>query len=306
MHRLRLLPSQAAILSLLGCHRHCGVPSEQLPAPDARAAAIDDAGSVDAQAVAPHMPPEIMRRAQGPSHERSVRSLELVDRDLALAEKHGFRPIDESTQSLVDAHAAGDSRYWMPRFLLPEASPYRPGLEVRRSLVDFPSQGLPDTLRHEYTISVTDGDGRAHRLHLVVTETYYDVRIAVEHEGVDLLTLAFDERVSEISWIAAHVIALHGTHHSRPRANEYFGWVTHDWVFLYDTLNEGSKFSTAPTEDLVTVWSWAYRVDGGISKGRVYFLGHKFTNGHAPGIDPSLWFESPIDRKPPEDHPTNK
>lgn len=121
-----LISGRVALLLLLGCHRHCDEPAAGRTGVDANCTTTDDDGSVDAEIFAPRTPAEVMKCGKGPDHQESARSLKVIDHDLALAEKHGFRPIDESTQSLVDENAIPSSRHWLPRLLLPEASPRVP------------------------------------------------------------------------------------------------------------------------------------------------------------------------------------
>ena len=69
----------------------------------------------------------------------------------------------------------------------------------------------------------------------------------------------------------------------------------YSWVFHFPpALQEGARFSTNAEANPRFMWSWADRVDGGIDKGRLYFLCFKkseATSGRMITPNGQHWFD---------------
>jgi hypothetical protein len=191
------------------------------------------------------------------------------------------------------AGVKSDSETWAGRLLTDAASPYRAGgqarLDVRREM--HAADGtLPDLLRHQYAATFREhADQPEFVVDLTVTETVAWLRIDVRPRGVDLATADDAERVRAVAWLAAHVLRLRGVHRGRDDSD-----TPHAWVFSYERMDANARFSTAPNQDLFTMWSWADRVDGGFAEGQLYFLGfkhHEPAGGRRIRLDQNHWFD---------------
>jgi hypothetical protein len=205
------------------------------------------------------------------------------------ADKDGFTELADFTALPDGARVRMDSETWARRFLTDAANPFRPDLHARRS-IHRSCNGLPDVLRHEYAIALARGlDPRPVKVHMTVDETVGWLRIEARPADFDLAKLSADQRAPAIAWLAEHVLRLRGDHRTHQQEDARYAW-----EFLYRTLDEGTRFSTDPGQLVVTMWSWADRVDGGIQHGQVYFLGFKQrapVNGKLVRLNPDHWFD---------------
>lgn len=207
-------------------------------------------------------------------------------------ERVGFVPF-ASFDVIADSRVAADSRKWMDVFLTSEASPYRAGARVQRSLHRATSR-TDDVIRHKLTFEVEDAPDRPNvKIALRVLESLHTVLIIVDTaEGKNVLGVPPAERAAVLSWITKKVLRRTGTYVKR-----IGGWegVEYAWTFLHDSLEEGSWFSTDTTKDPRRMLLWALRVDGGIRKGRVFFMAYKkpeLINGRQSfTLDGAHWFD---------------
>jgi hypothetical protein len=67
------------------------------------------------------------------------------------------------------------------------------------------------------------------------------------------------------------------------------------WRFLFaGPIAEGSVFTTNPDADVNWLWSWADRADGGVRRGRLYFVLYKHreaTDGKIVFLNMAHWFD---------------
>ncbi|WP_394849795.1 hypothetical protein LZC95_20350 [Pendulispora brunnea] len=223
----------------------------------------------------------------------SLKAVRSFDRGFSDADTQGYQSLTDFTALPDGARVLAESQQWSSRFLTAPLNPYRRDIDVRRSVhraVGELPDGSPDVLRHEFAVSVPD-EANAPPVALTVTirETIDAMRVDVHRPGIDLLTLPAERRLEAISWLAERVLRLHGTHLGSNRQD-----VTYTWVFRYRALDEGAHFTTAPEKDALGMWSWADRVDGGITNGDVYFMGFKQispTDGKLIALDPMHWFD---------------
>jgi hypothetical protein len=235
----------------------------------------------------------IMKRQEREIRDPDAKMLLRLDSLLANVEKEGFLPLDDFSDLPDGAAVRRDSELWLGRFLADQASPYQLGMKVRRSIhraVGALPDGSPDVLRHEFQVPLAHADASSPTpLDVMVTETVGFLRIDARRPGFDLLQLPELERPAAIAAIAESVLRLRGSHQGRDGDE-----VAHQWVFLHGPLAEGARFSTAPGESSMIMWSWADRVDGGIQNGNVYFIGMKHypaTGGTDIMRDDTHWFD---------------
>ena len=90
--------------------------------------------------------------------------------------------------------------------------------------------------------------------------------------------------------LASRILKMHGTMVGPDLKDAPYEWTFH---FPAD-IGEGVRFSTNPESACDRMWSWAYRVDGGIHEGRLYFLCFKkreMTSGKMVTLDGQHWFD---------------
>ncbi|WP_394829016.1 hypothetical protein [Pendulispora albinea] len=256
------------------------------------------------------MPERAMPSPMKPwDHEVADPSASLVrewEHALAVAEKEGFTPLDDVAKLPDGARVRANSHQWTGRFLSDAASPYRSDVQVRRS-VHHARRAAPndsvDVLRHELSVAIHDTEGRPPTLlEVIVRETVGSLRIDVRRAGLDLMALTETARADAIGWLAERVMRLRGVHLAPEGSEE-----PHRWTFLHGRLDEGARFSTAPGQSVVSMWSWADRVDGGIERGALFFFAWKKrepTDGTIVILDPRHWFDGkcwePLRNPPPK------
>lgn len=191
-----------------------------------------------------------------------------------------YVPIEDLNTLPDGARVAHDSLFWTGKFLTGVASPYDTARRVRRSIHHATADSF-DTLRHEY-----DSLGKP----LVVEETANLLLVTVDVSLENLQTKSERAKQAEIHALAELVLNIRGT-----MVAQNLQGAPYQWVFRFpDTIREGTRFSTAPEQDPLRMWSWASRVDGGIHQGRLYFLGFKkpeSTSGRNIVPDPQHWFD---------------
>jgi hypothetical protein len=191
-----------------------------------------------------------------------------------------YTPLDDLTTLPDGARVAQDSRSWAGQFLTSAANPYEGRRTVRRT-VHRATADTFDTLRHEY---------EALGKRLVMEETVNFLLLTVDSPPADLQATNERTKQEEIQGLAALVLRMSGT-----RVAENLQPAPYQWVLRFPTpIAEGARFSSAPEQDLRRMWSWASRVDGGIHRGRVYFLAFKkreSTSGRNITPDGQHWFD---------------
>lgn len=228
---------------------------------------------------------ELMRR-DVPVHDADVvnQLLGILDR----AGRGGMVPLHGFSDLSDGARVGQSSEMWTSRFLGEAANPYR-APDVQRSVHHADASG-PDVLRHRYSASLPpDGGGPPIRVQIVVEETASYLRIATERPDLDLRRAPASARPAAVGWLVSGLLRLLGTH--RGRGGEE---VPHRWVFMYTDLDEGARFSTDFAKHILTMWSWADRVDGGVTNGQVWLLCQKryeAMNGRLVFLDDMHWFD---------------
>lgn len=197
----------------------------------------------------------------------SKESLKMVREYVSLVDNvpsNGFVKLT-SFDALEDGlRVEANSRRWAERFFRYEASPYREGVAVLR-FVHHGTSRTYDLLRHVYTYK---------NVAVEVTESVQVVLIRLHPvDDGEILRENDEASAGSIAGLTRRILALSG------RYVDQFGQThTYQWAFRYKPpLGEGSCFTTNP--DVLPVpgllRSWAERVDGGIAKGKLFFLGYK-------------------------------
>ncbi len=205
----------------------------------------------------------------------------IVASDLAtIRGAQGYEELTSFTQLKDAVRVERDSREWLERFLVPEASPYRKFLRVKRYVHRASRQDEDaDILKHVY---------RAGQLDLVVSETDRFVHVAVSGGTEEILSVPPSDRAQRIMAIARSVLNMEGTYHDG-RGNRK----PYAWRFAFpEEIGEGTSFRTSG-ENPMHMETWASRLDGGIKAGRLWFLIHKrrvVTSGREIWLDESQWF----------------
>jgi hypothetical protein len=178
------------------------------------------------------------------------------------------------------ARVEHDSIFWAGKFFTSAANPYEPKRMVRRSIHHATPEDF-DIVRHEY-----EALGRP----LILEETANYILLTVDTPFDESAARTEQAKQDEINQLAASVLKMSGTmvaYNLQP--------VAYLWVFRFPPkIREGARFSTDPSQDPRSMWSWAFRVDGGIHQNRVYFLLFKIreaTSGQTLLPDPQHWFD---------------
>lgn len=178
--------------------------------------------------------------------EREARRREAaarIDRWLAAVDRavrKGFVTVARAEE--LPAGARAQSEFWCDEVLRPEANPHdREG--ARRGV-----HRAPDLLRHAYT---------ARGLGLTVTEGRNFLLIEIDPRSLDLLALPPERRAEAVHRAAAAIL----------RAPAPFQ--------LPAEIGEGARFSTDDGAEPLLLSAWHRRVEGGVRRGRLYFLCYK-------------------------------
>jgi hypothetical protein len=203
---------------------------------------------------------------------------EALQRDAGTIVARWLAEVDEATlasfTALADlaelpAQARAESRYWCDEVLSPDHNPYdAPGARHghRRA-----AGGAQDLLRHAYT---------AKGLGLTVVEGRNFLLVQVDPRSLDVLALAPPRRA-----------ALGG---GPPRRG---GWPPRGRAFRFQVphaIDEGARFSTDDTADPLLLAAWSERVEGGIHRGRLYFLCYKKVAQRVGFVGEDGWFDGAV------------
>jgi len=224
--------------------------------------------------------------------DRSRASVDIALNIYDRTPSEGFQPLHHFKQFEDGASVELESRRWHKRFLRPAANPYEHRAGVKRSYWPHTANTV-DVIRHEYV---------AGGLPLVVLETNVDFVVVVNRPVNDLLTLPEREAFARIDELAERLLAMEGTY----RSMETMSLVPYRWAFQYPPgIGEAWRFSTNFNANALRMWSWAYRMDGGIRNERLYFMGFKKyeeTDGKMIMLSPQDWFSGDC-WKPYRDRP---
>jgi hypothetical protein len=224
-----------------------------------------------------------------------LRSLLAGEAVMRKVEAAGFVPLRDFSELPDGELVKQESEKWMRRFLLPVASPYRDGVVITRS-VHRARGGLPDVLRHDYSVQIVDTSAKRSVIHVVISELVDEIRIEVERVGEQLLELPPAQRLGRMEWLAQSTIQLRGTHRARLAVmDDPATWEEpHVWTLEFGSLEEGARFTSNRKKNMLTMWSWADRFDGGIARGKLFFLGFKQiepANGKLVFLANDHWFD---------------
>ncbi len=191
--------------------------------------------------------------------------LNTVSQYLALVDNvpvGGFIPLSDFNELDDGDGVELDSETWLERFLIPEASPYRRDVKVVR-YIHSATLSTHDLIWHGYTI----GDD----LEVAVIESVAFVLIRLNQVDTPLI-LSDDEQTTEnITRLAERVLQHSGTYIDAMGQD-----LSYSLTFHYNPpLVDGSRFTSGPDRDPNILPNWVDRVDGGIHKGGLFFLGYK-------------------------------
>ena len=201
---------------------------------------------------------------------------------------HAVWSADPGTyQDIQDLHSLPDgarveqnSTDWSARFFTGEANPYNQQPPARRAIHHATADTF-DILLHEYQV-----DG----MHLLVHETLKFFVVSIERPGKTVLEADEKDRPGYINQFASRILKMRGTM-VKPDLKD----APYEWAFqIPSDVREGVRFSTNPEVSVRRMWSWAYRVDGGIHQGHLYFLCFKkreMTSGKIVTLDGQHWFD---------------
>jgi hypothetical protein len=149
-----------------------------------------------------------------------------------------------------------DSERWCALFCKPAADPHTaaamPAIAIHRATPD-----TADIIRYDYA---------AGNMRLGLVETVDFVLLRVEHADIELLKLSQDDIPVAITSIAGMLL-------NKPSPVGPATGQAHAWAFPFTKpIQEGSRFSTGPSQDPHLMPSWTSRVDGGIRGGHLYFM----------------------------------
>ena len=208
--------------------------------------------------------------------------------------KSGFVPLDDYSVLPNGGLVRIETEQWLGRFLHPAANPHALGRDVRRTIHHLKRYKV-DALRHELTARVTDEPGKPDvDLQVRITETNWRITIEILPVGRGILPKAPEERLQAITWLGKRVLKWKGTH------LELGGEDTpHTWLFRYLHLRNEAHFVTDPSKLPFSMTSWADRLDGGIWREYLYFVGYKKrVPGNGEGSmssDEAHWFDGKSD-----------
>ncbi|HEV3191563.1 MAG TPA: hypothetical protein VGY54_13735 [Polyangiaceae bacterium] len=271
-----------ALAASYGCYRRV-VPGD---AGSREALRTSDAGEVDATNVAQVNCTMVKR--QIPVQDPSAEQLALWQKAFDEMKAQSWKPLP-SVKTLPDgARVELESRRWSARFLRPSFDPWRTTASVERRAHEATAD-TPDALQSRFVVRDGVRADRPLRDYVVsVVETTYFLRVDVVQEGLDLRPPSSEgERSAAIADLAERVLPMRGTFEGGMGQPVPYGW-----SFQYESLNDGARFSTSPSTNVVWMKQWTDRVDGGIDGGRVFFTGYKkWVSGRIVVLDAAHWFD---------------
>jgi hypothetical protein len=179
-----------------------------------------------------------------------------------------------------DARVEQNSRDWAARFFSAEANPYNQKPAARRAIHRATADTF-DVVLHDYHFE---------DMHLLVYETLNFFVVAIDQSGKAISETDEPDRSRYINQLAYRTLKMQGTMVGPDLKDAPYEWIFH----FPASIGEGVRFSTNPEVSVRRMWSWAYRVDGGIHEGRLYFLCFKkpeMTSGKMVTLDGQHWFD---------------
>jgi len=191
--------------------------------------------------------------------------LDAVDRATAA----GFVRVERLDQ--LPAQARADSVHWAQYFFTDASSPHNPALQLAHSF-HLARADTPDLVRHDY---------RAAALALRVVESRNYTFVFIEQPPI--LETAAEKRKAVVEQTAHAVLRMDDARWPQ---------LAHTWRFVLPALvEEGTRFSTRPTELPEGMPSWTSRVDGGVHHGELYFLCYKKRDQMQGFLNSQSWFD---------------
>jgi hypothetical protein len=204
--------------------------------------------------------------------------LDIADR----ASKNGYVPV-KSYNSLPN-RVRGDLFYWSERFFSKDGNPHAQpeNIEMHPETIKYgvhvATSDMPDLLRYEY---------QAKGLHLEAIESAAFTLIRVKSPN-NILSLKDEERIPTINTIATSILNMEDL-------NSPDQEVRHRWNFKFPPkIADGIRFSTDPNANLISMYSWISRADGGIHHGNLFFICFKKHSQKAGFGDMKAWFDPPF------------
>jgi hypothetical protein len=159
-----------------------------------------------------------------------------------------------------------DSRMWCRRFFAPVGDPH---LVAKAALAARTASGAPDLLRHEYAME---------GFHVIAVESRSFTVVQISPTTGRFDALAEDAKKAFVQRAAETLLNLRDSQHS---------WT----VPVPDRLPEGVRFSTNPDQDLLLMFNWTSRMDGGVLGGKPYFLLFKKVDQIVGFYSDEHWFD---------------
>ena len=194
------------------------------------------------------------------------------------AAAQGYEPLSSFKQLRDGRGVEGHSRMWMGRLLSASANPYAAEAVTVRTF-HAASADMFDVLRHEYS---------AHGMDVVLFETLDFCVLVLRSGAPELGALGRQDKIDRINELARKLLAVDGVTSWPGNPEPYH------WTFQFPKeIGEGSKFSTNPGAESRLFSSWSDCAEGGIRRGRLYFMLYKreeATSGKLISHDPTRWF----------------